>query len=233
MRRYIKTNELYHHGIKGQKWGVRRFQKAGGGLTPAGKKRYGKGGDVGKEKGPNDVKAKPHKRLQEADRQKQMKALSERNDINRRDKKLAAYGSRTKSARLAGEMSKAAVVAALQDAGMKRDNATTAERQKAAQQAASEAYKEFNRKEKQLNRLSEAYNPDGTGKKNNAPAIKRAAVGVAVFAATASYNAAKQKAEANRAKHAEQMKRWEETGVLPDKYQSIVDQFKIDMGYED
>ena len=33
-------NELYHHGIKGQKWGVRRFQNPDGSLTPAGKKRY-------------------------------------------------------------------------------------------------------------------------------------------------------------------------------------------------
>lgn len=32
--------ELYHHGIKGQRWGVRRFQKKDGSLTPAGKKRY-------------------------------------------------------------------------------------------------------------------------------------------------------------------------------------------------
>ena len=34
-------NELYHHGIKGQKWGVRRFEDASGHLTPAGKARYG------------------------------------------------------------------------------------------------------------------------------------------------------------------------------------------------
>lgn len=32
--------ELYHHGVKGQKWGVRRYQYADGSLTPAGKKRY-------------------------------------------------------------------------------------------------------------------------------------------------------------------------------------------------
>ena len=31
--------ELYHHGIKGQKWGVRRYQNKDGSLTPAGKKR--------------------------------------------------------------------------------------------------------------------------------------------------------------------------------------------------
>lgn len=31
--------ELYHHGVKGQKWGVRRYQYADGSLTPEGKKR--------------------------------------------------------------------------------------------------------------------------------------------------------------------------------------------------
>lgn len=32
--------ELYHHGIKGQRWGVRRYQNADGSLTAAGQKRY-------------------------------------------------------------------------------------------------------------------------------------------------------------------------------------------------
>ena len=36
----IKSDELYHHGIKGQKWGVRRFQNEDGTLTPAGRNRY-------------------------------------------------------------------------------------------------------------------------------------------------------------------------------------------------
>ena len=31
---------LYHHGIKGQKWGIRRFQNEDGSLTEAGKRRY-------------------------------------------------------------------------------------------------------------------------------------------------------------------------------------------------
>lgn len=33
-------SDLRHHGIKGQKWGVRRFQNKDGSLTPAGAKRY-------------------------------------------------------------------------------------------------------------------------------------------------------------------------------------------------
>ena len=42
MSNYILTadGELYHAGVKGMKWGVRRFQKKDGSLTPAGKKRY-------------------------------------------------------------------------------------------------------------------------------------------------------------------------------------------------
>ena len=35
-------NELYHHGIKGQKWGVRRYQNKDGSLTNAGRRRAAK-----------------------------------------------------------------------------------------------------------------------------------------------------------------------------------------------
>lgn len=34
--------ELYHHGIKGQRWGIRRYQNEDGTLTEAGKKHYAK-----------------------------------------------------------------------------------------------------------------------------------------------------------------------------------------------
>lgn len=35
----MRHNELYHHGIKGQKWGIRRFQNKDGSRTLLGKKK--------------------------------------------------------------------------------------------------------------------------------------------------------------------------------------------------
>lgn len=38
----MEVDVLQHHGVKGMKWGIRRYQNKDGSLTPAGKKRAAK-----------------------------------------------------------------------------------------------------------------------------------------------------------------------------------------------
>lgn len=44
-----ETTSLQHHGVKGQKWGVRRYQNKDGSLTALGKKRTGSEGGADKK----------------------------------------------------------------------------------------------------------------------------------------------------------------------------------------
>lgn len=45
------NSELYHYGVKGMRWGIRRYQNKDGSLTPAGEKRL------------NDYKSKESERI--------------------------------------------------------------------------------------------------------------------------------------------------------------------------
>ena len=78
------SNELYHHGIKGQKWGVRRFQNKNGSLTAAGKKRY-------------DEYAK-----KESDYRTKLKKISKNKNLSDKEKELIKYRDNSMTKRYGG-----------------------------------------------------------------------------------------------------------------------------------
>lgn len=76
-------NELQHSGIKGMKWGVRRYQNKDGTLTDAGKKRYNK--DVSDDaRTASELKKKKVKELSNAE----LRKLNERSRLEQEYKKL-------------------------------------------------------------------------------------------------------------------------------------------------
>ena len=88
MAEYIIVNgELYHHGIKGMRWGVRRFQYTNGRLTAAGKKRYLDGWHK-----PTKVKASV-KRAKQADTEDEENETQEKKGLTDKQKKAIIVGA--------------------------------------------------------------------------------------------------------------------------------------------
>ena len=78
------SNELYHHGTKGMRWGIRRYQNKDGSLTPAGKKRRAKlEGELEKLGGKKSAKKSAKSDAEAAPRKK---TVSEMSDAELRDK---------------------------------------------------------------------------------------------------------------------------------------------------
>lgn len=85
----VLNDKLQHHGIKGQKWGIRRFQNKDGSLTPAGRKRQ---------------KVQSHEDYNKAHSGKSVKEMSDKElrDVNNRLNMERQYSQLTAKEKSAG-----------------------------------------------------------------------------------------------------------------------------------
>lgn len=83
-------DQLFHHGIKGQKWGVRRYQNTDGSLTAAGKQRYQISSEglnainrVRNAYAKNEIAGRGHAKINEFDTRRSLSSLQEDSRGNR------------------------------------------------------------------------------------------------------------------------------------------------------
>ena len=81
---FIRESDLAHHGIKGQKWGERRFQNDDGTLTAAGKERYGSNGEKKLSRAEKKSIRQEYRKAQR-ERNKELNAINEKYDRKQRE----------------------------------------------------------------------------------------------------------------------------------------------------
>lgn len=143
--------ELYHYGVKGMKWGVRR--RRGNSVVTSVKR-------MGKAVSDNDK-----------ERREQMKTVSRRKDVSFMDRRIASYARKSPAQRMA--------TVAVNSVAKEALNSAVRQEKFSVRRAVDSAANKFAVKEIQAQSLSKKYNKDGSGEgsKNN---IFTKEVGIAV-----------------------------------------------------
>lgn len=168
--------ELYHHGIRGQKWGVRRFQNKDGSLTKLGQKRVDKAQKKADKVAKKDEKKSgiAVKKKATVERTKTDEEINP-NDLNARFKQMTGEnvksGGRGKISELAGIAGIAGVVGGAAALSKLNSNKLTKpeeftkkapERPKVPEDAMTntEAYQKFNRAKSLYEYESKGFNAE-------------------------------------------------------------------------
>lgn len=103
MWRYVYSEELYHHGIKGMKWYQRRFQREDGSLTPLGKIRYHTNSDFKKEADRKKALAKA--RIAKAEKKKAAEEEAKQQAAKKAEKeRILKSGTADEVMKIAGDL---------------------------------------------------------------------------------------------------------------------------------
>jgi hypothetical protein len=86
------TTYLSHHGIKGQKWGVRRYQNPDGSYTAAGRKKYGKLEESAEHKEYENIKKKDISEMSNAELRKANERYTLENNFRKNNPNAIAQG---------------------------------------------------------------------------------------------------------------------------------------------
>lgn len=110
------NTELYHHGIKGMRWGIRRYQNTDGTLTEVGRRRLSGGGkkdkgvqfdENGRLNGDRSNLRKAHRKIREAaaeDNRNLSSALNSGSNIAGITSRMAARSDAKKLAKAASKI---------------------------------------------------------------------------------------------------------------------------------